>query len=51
MKQQQHHGTRAPHGKPDKTVRLGARVTPAQRRKFMRRGGSEWLRALIKEAP
>jgi len=27
-----------------------ASLTPAQKRKFVRKGGSEWLRKLIQEA-
>lgn len=50
MKQIQHHGRRAPHGKPEKTVRVSFRCTPAQRRKVQRKGGSLFLRALVDEA-
>lgn len=50
MKQHQHHGARAPHGKPEKTERFGVRLTPAEKRKVMRKGGGAWLRQLIREA-
>lgn len=49
-KQLQHHGPRAPRGRPEQTRRLGARVSEALYRKFLRKGGSAWLRRLIKEA-
>lgn len=49
-KQLQHHGPRAPQGKPEKTVRIALRCTPAQRRKMMRNGGSMWIRQLIDQA-
>jgi hypothetical protein len=51
MKQKQHHGPRAPHGRPEKTERVGIRLSPADRRKVMRKGGSAWVRELIRKAP
>lgn len=50
MAQKQHHGPRAPHGKPQQTLRLSARVSRKLYRKFMSRGGSAWLRELIENA-
>ncbi len=47
-KQRQHRpATRAPHGCPEFTDRVAAYVTPAQKRKFRRNGGSQWLRQII----
>ena len=43
-------GHRAPHGAPDYSGRVGAWVTEAQRKKFLRNGGSAWLRGLINSA-
>jgi hypothetical protein len=43
--------TRAAHGCPEFTERAAAYVTPKQKRKFMRNGGSQWLRKLIDSAP
>jgi hypothetical protein len=48
--QTQHHGPRAPRGKPKHTVRISARVPVALYRKFMREGGSGWLRQLMERA-
>ena len=50
MKQHQHHGPRSPHGKPEKTERIGIRLPPKLKRKAMRRGGSIWVRELIERA-
>lgn len=49
-KQIQHHGKRALRGKPELTERISQRVTPAERRKVQRNGGSAWVRKLIQEA-
>lgn len=49
-KQLQHHGARAPRGRPQKTVRIAIRCTEAQRKKVMRRSGSIWVRRLIEQA-
>ncbi len=49
-RQTQHHGPRAPHGKPEKTVRIALRCTPKQRRAVQKNGGSMWVRQLIDEA-
>ena len=52
MKQVQNRiGRRAPHGSPDYPGRVSAWVTEAQRKKFLREGGSAWLRQLIDAAP
>lgn len=52
MKSQSQHRppTRAPHGSPEFTEKLAAWVTPKQKRAFLRKGGSAWLRRLIDEA-
>ena len=50
MQRQHRPKTRAPHGCPEYTKRIAAYVTAAQKRKFQRKGGSEWLRKLIQEA-
>lgn len=51
LKQRQHRpSTRAPHGAPEYTERLAACVTARQKRKFMRNGGSQWLRELLDKA-
>jgi len=50
MKQLQHHGKRAPRGKPEKTERIAVRLPPKLKRKVMRRGGSGWVRELIEAA-
>lgn len=51
-KQIQHRpDSRAPHGCPEFTERVAAYVTPKQKRKFMRNGGSQRLRRLIDSAP
>ena len=42
--------TRAPHGCPEFTERVAAYVTERQKRKFMKMGGSQWLRKLIDAA-
>jgi hypothetical protein len=50
--QKQHRPTtRAPHGEQRFPTRIAACVTPEQKRKFHRRGGSAWLRGLIQAAP
>lgn len=52
MKQRQNRPkTRAPHGCPEFTERLAAYVTAKQKRKFVKLGGSAWLRDLIDNAP
>lgn len=49
--QRQHRpATRAPHGAPHFTDRIAIYCTTAQKRKFERRGGSQWLRKIIQEA-
>lgn len=49
--QRQHRlATRAPHGAPEFTERIAIYCTPAQKRKFVKRGGSQWLRELIGKA-
>lgn len=42
--------TRAPHGAPEFTERIAIYCTPRQKRKFEKRGGSQWLRGVIQEA-
>lgn len=50
-KQRQHRpATRAPHGAPEFTERIAAYVTPTQKRKFKRNGGSQYLRDLLDKA-
>lgn len=49
-RQPQHHGRRAPRGKPQKTVRIALRCTPKQRSAVQKNGGSMWVRKLIDEA-
>lgn len=39
--------TRAPHGSPEFTTLSAFRGTPDHKRKFLRSGGSAWLRSLI----
>lgn len=41
---------RAPHGAPEFTERIAAYVTSRQKRAFVRKGGSAWLRDLIDRA-
>ncbi len=49
--QRQHRpANRAPHGAPEFTERIAIYCTPAQKRKFVKRGGSGWLRELIGKA-
>jgi hypothetical protein len=50
MKQKQHHGHRAPRGNPEHTVRISFRCTPAMKRLFDRKGGSEWARQTLQRA-
>lgn len=51
MKQRQHRPkTRAPHGSPFFSERVAAWITPAQKRKFTKNGGSQWLRKIIDAA-
>lgn len=42
--------TRAPHGSPIYVERIAICCTPAQKKKFMRLGGSGWLREIINKA-
>ena len=39
--------TRAPHGCPEFTERIAFYCTPAQKKKFMKSGGSQWMRRVI----
>lgn len=51
MKQKQHRPkTRAPHGSPTYTARVGAWVTKRQHAWVRRHGGSALIRQLIAEA-
>lgn len=43
--------TRAPRGKPEQVKIIGAKVPLALFKKFHRKGGSKWLRGLIRRAP
>lgn len=43
--------TRAPHGYPDHDARIAIRLPHKLKAKVAKRGGSEWLRKLIQDAP
>jgi len=48
MKQHQHRpATRAPHGNPEFTERIAIYCTAKQKKKFVQRGGSMWLRRVL----
>jgi hypothetical protein len=48
MKQKQHRsGHRAPHGSPEFTDRIAIYCTAQQKKKFMERGSSMWLRRVV----
>ncbi len=50
MKQKQHHGPRAPRGNPEHTERISFRCTPALKKLFDRKGGSEKARQTLTKA-